>query len=614
MHRESLFVGDRPILLDGAAGTFLMCHGLPMGVCPEQWAVDHADIVKGMHASYVQAGAEAVYAFTFGANPITLSEYGLEDKTEELNARLVAIAREAVGDGVWIGGDLTSLGQLMQPMGSLTFHATKEAYKRQAAALHGAGANFLVIETMLDIAQARAAVIGCREACELPIMVSMTFEQGGRTLTGTDARTAAITLCALGVSAVGVNCATGPTDMGIIVEAMRRVSTVPVFAKPNAGLPGGTTLDPDEFAKQTAALVDCGAMAVGGCCGTTPEHIRALHDRIAPMRIDARLNTVLPRILTGREESVDIGYGRPLVSIGERINPTGKSKLQKALLDGDMEYVLNMANEQLRAGAHVMDVNVGMPGIDQRVMLPKVVEMLAGRTGVPLCFDSVDHGALGAALEIYPGRALINSISYESGRADVLFPLCRDYGAMAVLLPMDDNGVPESARRRILLIEALLDRAKDYGLSKNSFVVDALAMTLAGQPDGGKEALKVLDWCAKNDLPTVMGVSNISFGLPQRAALNAAFLCAAQARGLTMAIVNVCQGEMKRALLSANALLCGGDEVAAYAQYFARSPAIGAALWVPCCTGSVRRHLRWPIRRYPMGYHQFLSSIKSWKD
>lgn len=572
MHKRSIFTGDCPALLDGAAGTHLMERGLPMGVCPEAWAAEHADIIRDMHASYVKAGAQAVYAFTFGANPVTLAEYGIARRTEELNERLVAIAREAVGENIPVGGDLTALGQLMQPIGSMTFERTKAAYKRQAAALYAAGADFLVIETMLDIAQGRAAILGCREACDLPIWISMTFEQGARTLTGTDARTAAITLCALGVSAVGVNCATGPADMAPIVEAMRRVATVPVFAKPNAGLPNGNTLGPCEFADQTAQLIQHGAKAVGGCCGTTPEHIRMLHERITPMRIDPTLSATLVRTLTGRESSVDIRHGSPLVTIGERINPTGKRKLQQALVDDDMEYVLNMANDQIRAGAHLLDVNVGMPDVDQSVMLPKVVEMLAGRTGVPLCLDSVDQKALAAALEIYPGRALINSISYESGRAETLFPLCRDYGAMAILLPMDDSGVPETARSRILLIEALLKKAEEYGLTKDSFVVDALAMALAGQPGGGKEAIEVLRWCKEQNLLTVMGVSNISFGLPHRPALNAAFVCAAQACGLTMAIVNVGHDEMKRALLAANALLCGGDEVALYAQHFAQKP------------------------------------------
>ena len=572
MHKKHLFSGNGPFLLDGSAGTYLMERGMGMGVCPEQWAADHADILRTMHASYVDAGAQAVYAFTFGANPVKLAEYGLEEQTERLNDRLVALAREAVGPGVPVGGNLTALSELMRPMGGLTFAQTKQAYRRQAAALGGAGVDFLIIETMFDIAQARAAVLGCREACEVPIFLSMTFEQGARTLTGTDARTAAISLCALGVDAVGVNCSTGPADMAPIVKAMRSVSTVPVFAKPNAGLPGGDTLGPEEFAKQTAALVSCGAMAVGGCCGSMPEHIRVLKGKIEGMRIDTRLPESLPRTLTGREGSVSPVMGGPLCTIGERINPTGKKKLQRALLDNDLETVYQMANAQRAAGAHMLDVNVGMPGVDQSALLPEISDMLSARIGIPLCFDTVDAKALAAALEVYPGRALINSISAESGRAEALFPLCKQYGAMAILLPVDDAGVPETAQQRIALVEDLLAKAQETDLNKHSFVVDALAMTLAAQQNGGREALKVLDWCRENDILTVMGVSNISFGLPERPALNAAFLCAAKARGLSLSIVNVGQDEMQRAILAANAITSGGEHVQAYAQHFAQKP------------------------------------------
>ncbi len=571
MHRH-LFFGDKPFLLDGATGTYLMQRGLLMGECPEAWACDHPEIVKQMHRGYVEAGAKAVYAFTFGANPVKLKEYGLEDRTEQINQKLVAIARDAVGKGVLVGGDLSPVGQLIYPMGVMTFSETKKAYARQAKALAEAGVDFLIIETMLDIGQTRAAILGCREVCNLPIAVSMTFEQGGRTLTGTDATTAAITLCALGVNAIGVNCSTGPDDMKSIVEDMRKVATVPILAKPNAGLPNGHVLNPEEFAQKTALLIDCGAVAVGGCCGTTPEHIAALRKEIENKKIHIEMQKSLPRVITGREKSIFMGHDQPLCAIGERLNPTGKPKLQQAIRELDLEAVWEIANEQIKEGAQVLDVNVGVPGVEQSAVLPGVVEILAARGDAPLCIDTVDASALEAALEVYCGRALVNSISAENGRAEKLMPLCKKYGAMAILLPIGDTGVPQSASERIALVEELLAKAKQYGLEKDSFVVDALAMTIASQPDGGKEALKVLDWCKQRDILTVMGVSNISFGMPQRPALNAAFLCAAQARGLTSAIVNVCQGEMKQALLAANALLIGGSEVSAYAQSFAQSP------------------------------------------
>lgn len=539
---------------------------MPAGVCPELWASEHEPLLAAMHRGYVDAGSQIVYAFTFGANPIKLKEYGLEQKTAELNHRLVRIAKQAAGDRALVGGDMAPTGAFIAPMGPLSFEEVVEAYAVQARALAEAGVDLFAIETMVDIQEARAAILGIRSVSDLPIFVTMSFDESGRTLTGTDAQTAALTLCGMGVQAVGANCGMGPAGMEPVIRAMYAVADVPIIAKPNAGLPTGEVLPPDVFARQMQTLVRCGAQIVGGCCGTNPHYIALLKAQTGHLATQGLCATRPRAALTSREQTVYAGAGQPLCTIGERLNPTGKKKLQQALREGDDECLLQMAYEQIDQGARVLDVNVGMSGIDEEQTLWQKVQFLAGRTAAPLCLDSANAQALAQALRVYPGRALVNSVSAESGKAEALFPLIARYGAMYIALPIGDDGVPETAQQRIALLKQILTKAAQYGIPRERCVVDALAMSVASQGDAAQQALGVIDYCHAHGLQTVMGVSNISFGLPARSQVNAALLLLARARGLSCAIVNVCEPTMHGAIAASDALLLGEDAVAAYAK------------------------------------------------
>lgn len=562
---EQLLTQRTPVLLDGASGTQMIAAGMPAGVCPELWASEHEPLLAAMHRGYVEAGSQIVYAFTFGANPIKLREYGLEQRMEELNRRLVRVAKEAAGNRALVAGDMAPTGAFIAPMGPLSFEEVVEAYALQARALAEAGVDLFAVETMVDVQETRAAILGIRSVSDLPIFVTLSFDEAGRTLTGTDARTAALTLCGMGIQAVGANCGLGPAGMEPVIRAMHAVAEVPIIAKPNAGLPTGEVLPPEVFVQQMQALVQCGAQAIGGCCGTDPAYIALLRERVGHMATQGLCDSRPRAALTSREQTVYVGEGQPLCTIGERLNPTGKKKLQQALREGDDEYLLQMAYEQMDQGARVLDVNVGMNGIDEVQTLWQKVQFLAGRTAVPLCLDSANADALAQALRVYPGRALVNSVSAEHGKAEALFPLIARYGAMYIALPIGDDGVPETAQQRIALLQQILAKAAQYGIPRERCVVDALAMSVASQGDAAQQALGVIDYCHAHGLQTVMGVSNISFGLPARAQVNAALLLLARARGLSCAIVNVCEPTMHGAVAASDALLLGEEAVAAYA-------------------------------------------------
>ncbi len=566
---SSLFPPDQIVLLDGASGTQMIEAGMPAGVCPEAWAAEHPQALKRMYQRYVQAGSQAVYAFTFGANRYKLAEYGLAEQTAALNTRLVQITREAVGDGIRIGGDMSPTGAFVEPFGDMKFEQAVQIYAEQAKALADAGVDFFIIETMLDLQEARAAVLGVKQVSDLPVCVTMTFDESGRTLTGSDPQTVAITLCALGVDAVGANCGLGPASMVPIIAQMASVATVPVIAKPNAGLPTGETLDADAFCQQALPLVEAGARVIGGCCGTDAAHIRTLQQALQGKTCQIPVLKRLPSVLTASAGRTALGFDQPFCTIGERINPTGKKKMQQALREHDEEAILHMATEQRAMGARALDINVGMAGIDEQVELPRYVLAVAGRVNdMPLCIDSANMDALEKALRVYPGRALVNSVSAEKGRAERLFPVIARYGAMYIALPIGDDGVPMQAEERIALVEQLLKKADSYGIDRSACVVDALALSVASEPDAGREALKVIQWCKAQGLNSSMGVSNSSFGLPARPMVNTAMLVASQACGMTAAIVNPCEETMHQALYASAAILEGGTGAARYAQEF----------------------------------------------
>ena len=383
-----------------------------------------------------------------------LREYGLEDRIGQMNQELVAISKEAAGGKCLVAGDLTMTGEQLAPMGTMDFEELVNIYKEQIGYLVNAGADLLVVETMMSLQESRAALIAAKECCDLPVMVTMTFESDGRTLYGTDAKTAAVVLESLGASAIGANCSTGPDKMAEIITAMAEVSSVPIIAKPNAGLPfldknGNTSydMDSDTFADGMVKLVEAGASILGGCCGTSPEYIGKLKERTHRMKT-VRRKKPDKRYLTSERKTVEFGLEDNFIIVGERINPTGKKKLQEQLRTGSLDMVLQFAEEQEACGAGILDVNMGMSGIDEKAMMLNVLEEVAGVTSLPLAIDSSHVEVLEAALRRYPGRALINSISYEKIKFENLLPIAKKYGAMFILLPLSDKGLPESLEEK----------------------------------------------------------------------------------------------------------------------------------------------------------------------
>ena len=550
-----------PILLDGATGTNLQNAGMPVGVCPEQWILENPFVMIALQKAYVEAGTDILYAPTFTANRIKLEEYGLGDKLEEMNKELIALSKEAAQGKALVAADMTMTGQQLYPIGELMFEDLVDVYKEQAEVLANAGADLFVVETMMSLQESRAAVLAIREVCDLPIMVSLTYNPDGRTLYGTDPATATVVLQSLGADAIGINCSTGPEDMIVPVRKMAEYATIPILAKPNAGLPeleNGVTVyktGPDEFAACGKQLVEAGASIIGGCCGTTPAHIKALKDAVKDMPVHAPL-AKKRRVLTSERRLVEIDLNGRFMVIGERINPTGKKKLQAELKEGKLNIVRDMALDQERNGADILDVNMGMNGIDEKEMMLNTIYEVTTTVDCPLCIDSSYVEVIEAALRIYPGRALINSISMEKEKMEKLLPIAKKYGAMFILLPLSDAGLPDSSEEKHAIIRTVMEEAIKNGLAKEDMIVDGLVATIGANPKAALECYETFAYC-KNELqlPTVCGLSNISFGLPERIYVNTAFLTMAIANGLTMAIANPSQELLMNAAFASDLLL-----------------------------------------------------------
>ena len=568
--REYLSKGA--IVLDGATGTNLMAAGMPIGVCPEAWVMEHQDVLYDLQSAYVKAGTNIVYAPTFTGNRIKLEEYGLEDRIEEINTELVRLSKRAVDGKALVAGDMTMTGKQLFPLGDLMFEELVDVYKEQASILDHAGADLFVVETMMSLQECRAAVIAIKEVSDLPIMVTLSYNEDGRTLFGTPPETAVVVLQSLGVDAIGINCSTGPMEMVELVEKMAQYSTVPILAKPNAGLPeleGDKTvykMTPQEFADAAVALVNAGASIVGGCCGTTPEHIQALSDAVRELPIRKPLERHR-RILASERKNVEIDLDGGFIVVGERINPTGKKKLQAELKEGKLDLVRQMAMEQEENGAKILDINMGMNGIDEKEMMKSVIYEVSSTVDCPLCIDSSHVDVIEEALKIYPGRALINSISLESEKIEKLLPVAAKYGAMFILLPLSDEGLPKDAAEKHRIINTVYDKAMALGMAHEDIVVDGLVATIGANPDAAKECYETISYC-KNDkkLPTICGLSNISFGLPERMYVNTAFLTMAICNGLTMAIANPSQELLMNAAFSSDMLLNRPDSDIAYIE------------------------------------------------
>ena len=568
------------VVLDGATGSNLMQKGMPVGVCPEQWILEHPDAILELQRAYVEAGTDILYAPTFTANSLKLKEYGLEEKAKEMNQQLIRLSKEAAGGKALVAADLTMTGVQLAPIGSLDFEDLISIYKEQISYVVEAGADLIVVETMMSLQETRAAVIAAKETCDLPVMCTLTFEKDGKTLYGTNAETAAVTLASLGADAVGANCSTGPEQMAAVVEAMAKVTDLPIIAKPNAGLPSldenGKTvylMKPDEFVEESELLLQAGATILGGCCGTTPEFIskltRSLRKRDFSQYLTARKEKQEKkmRYLSSERKTWKFGLDDQFFIVGERINPTGKKKLQAQLREGSFEMVRDFAEQQEQCGARVLDVNMGMSGIDEKAMLLKAVEEVSMVSSLPISIDSSYVEVIEAALRRYPGRALINSISYEQTKFRELLPIARKYGAMFILLPLSDEGLPKDMEEKISIIEKIADRAYELGFTKEDIVVDGLVATVGANKKAALETLETIRYCKENGLATVCGLSNISFGLPERTYVNTAFLTMAIQAGLTMAIANPNQDMLVCAKFASDLLLNKKEADLAYIEH-----------------------------------------------
>ena len=564
MTREAFreLVKKGPVLLDGATGTNLQKAGMPVGVCPEQWILENSEVLIDLQKRYVEAGTDILFAPTFTASRIKLKEYGLEDHLEEMNRKLVALSKEAAkGTNALVAGDLTMTGEQLYPLGDLMFEELVDVYKEQAKIIAEAGADLFVVETMMSLQECRAAVLAIREVCDLPVMVSLTYNEDGRTLYGTDPVTAVVVMQSLGADAVGMNCSTGPEAMLEPIAKMAEYAAIPLLAKPNAGMPeliDGQTVfnvEPEEFAEVGKKLVEEGAAIIGGCCGTTPEHIRALKEAVKGIPVKAPLQTKR-RMLTSERKSVEITLDGRFMVIGERINPTGKKKLQAELKEGSLNLVRTMALEQEENGASILDINMGMNGIDEKEMMLRTIYEVTSTVDCPLCIDSSHVDIIEAALRIYPGRALINSISLEKEKFEKLLPIAKKYGAMFILLPLSDEGLPKDSAEKHGIISTIMDEAVRIGMAKEDIIVDGLVATIGANPNAALECFETFSYCKNElELPTACGLSNISFGLPERTYVNTAFLTMAIANGLTMAIANPSQELLMNAAFASDMLL-----------------------------------------------------------
>ena len=567
------------LYLDGATGSNLVKAGMPSGVCPEQWILEHRDVMLKLQKDYVQAGTNILYAPTFTANRIKLAEYHLEKNMSAMIHELVAISREAAasspGHTVLVAGDITMTGEQLKPMGKMELEDLIDIYKEQILSLMDAGVDLLVVETMMSLAETRAALIAAKEVCDLPVIATLTFEADGRTLFGTDAKTAAIVLESLGASAIGANCSTGPAQMESIISDMVTHTRIPVIAKPNAGLPfldeNGTTcynMEAEEFTEEMEILVNAGASILGGCCGTTPEFIRQIHDRFGTeAKATAARRPEGIRYLTSERITHSFGLEDGFFVVGERINPTGKKALQAQLKEGSFEKVIQFAEEQEACGAKVLDINMGMSGIDEKASMLRALEEVSGVTNLPLSLDSSYVEVLEAALRHYPGRALVNSVSLETEKFEKLLPIVAKYGAMFILLPLSDAGLPKDIDEKKEIIHKIYDRATSLGMHKEDIVVDGLVATVGANPKAALETLETIRYCKANGFATICGLSNISFAMPERSFVNTAFLTLAIQAGLTMAIANPSQELLVSCALATDLLLNKEEAALRYIEY-----------------------------------------------
>lgn len=569
-------LGKDLIFFDGGTGTLLQEKGLKPGELPEVWNLEHTEEMIDIHRQYYEAGSDIVLSNTFGANALKFhdSDYDLEDIVTAAVVNLKEAAQLGVHDGreVYAGLDIGPTGKLLKPMGDLSFEDAYNAFKEVAVTGEAAGADLIHIETMSDTYEVKAAVLAAKENTSLPVFATMIFDEKGKLLTGGDVPSAVAMLEGLRVDALGINCGMGPEQMLPVLDEILKVASVPVIVKPNAGLPkqrdGEVYYDvrPEEFAKLMVRIVKKGACLVGGCCGTTPEHIREMVRQVKASEPYPKCIPPVKKdhtIVSSYGKAVFLG-GKPVI-IGERINPTGKKRFKQALKDHDLDYILKEGISQQDAGADILDVNVGLPDIDEEAVMVEVVRELQSVSSLPLQIDTVDEKALEAAMRIYNGKPMVNSVNGKQEEMDKVFPLIRRYGGVVVGLTIDEDGIPDTAEGRVRVAGKIIEEAKKYGIDKKDIVIDVLAMTISSDPDGAKTTLKALRAVReKYGVCTVLGVSNISFGLPYRPAVNSNFYTMAMQNGLSAGIINPMSEDMMRSYYSFCALMNYDENCEAY--------------------------------------------------
>lgn len=557
----------RILILDGAMGTMLQQRGLGRGECPELFNLTHPHVLEDIHSAYIDAGCDIIQTNTFGANRFKLGEYGLADKVEEINSRAVEIARKAAGNRALVALSAGPTGKLFKPFGDVEFDDLFEAFSAQFRAAEKAGADLISIETMTDIAELRVAVIAALSTTRLPVLAHLTFEPDGRTLMGTDPVNAVLILEALGITAVGANCSGGAAQLLPVIEQMARTTSLFISVEPNAGMPtlvGDETVfpeTPEEMARHALALRDAGANIIGGCCGTTPQHIKAISEALRGLTPVSRKPAPISAFCS-RTRCVVISDDAYPAFIGERINPTARKKLAQDIKEGRMEVVVNEARSQVEAGAAILDVNMGVPGIDEPAAMKKAVQEIQTAVDVPISIDSTNPAAIEAALKAFVGRPLINSTTGEEKSLERILPLAKKYGAAVLGLCLDENGIPASAEERLAIAEKIYRRAREYGLRDQDVYVDCLVKTASAEQEQVMETLRTLQLVkSRLKLKTVLGVSNVSHGLPARDILNSSYLAMALASGLDLPIMNPFEERMQDVIRAA-AVLTNRDRYA----------------------------------------------------
>lgn len=556
-------------LFDGGMGTMLQAAGMKAGELSESYNIQRPEVIEHIHRAYIDAGADVVTTNTFGAN-----RYKLKDTDFSLDMvirRGVEIARAAAGDKL-VALDIGPLGQLMEPYGNLSFEDAYEAFREQITAGTSAGADLILIETMSDIYEAKAAILAARENSSLPVICTMTFQADGRTLTGTDPLTMVNILQNLNLDALGLNCSLGPEEMLPLIAEVLKYSRLPVIIQPNAGLPkmvGNKTvydISPEDFGRYGRSMAEQGVRILGGCCGTTPEHIRALKKALEGLK---PVNNEVKRITAASSATSTVVLGEEVKIIGERINPTGKKKLKEALIKGDMDYILREAVNQKDNGAHMLDVNVGLPQIDEKALMVMAIKEIQGIVSLPLQIDSVRPEVVEAGARICSGRPIINSINGEEKSMTELLPIAKKYGCLVVALTLDEKGIPKTAEERLQIAERMIKKAAEYGIGKEDIIVDCLVLTASAQQREVQETIKAVRLVKENlGVKTALGVSNVSFGLPARGLLNRTFLAMALAAGLDAPILNPMEEDMISTIKAFNVLSNADKDSKAYIKAY----------------------------------------------